>query len=516
MIYFNRTLDFVWTETASQDCISNGFKIEYCRHFTQNTSIRLNTFAIHAHFYQPPREDPLTGIIPVEPSAAPYPNWNERIHSECYRPNAELRNFEQISFNIGPTLFNWMVKFDPITCQKIIEQDATNHRRYGFGNAIAQAYNHTILPLGSYQDKLTQIYWGISDFTHRFNRKPVGMWLPETAVDYETLTILSQLGIQFTILAPWQADVADIDPTQPYRVKLPDHHEISVFFYQRDLSSRISFDPISTINADTFAREILQSYYNPEKTRRGKPQMLLIASDGELYGHHQMLREYFLARLVDGASHGLDLTPTFPALWLKDHPPQESIRIQDNTSWSCHHGVLRWMGRCACTPGEAEWKIQMRYAFERLGSDLDRLYQDTTRPFFKDPWQLRNQYIHVLLGQMRTDTLISELANKSMTSDEIRIIHLLLEAQRERQRMFTSCGWFFEDFDRIEPRNNVAYAAQAVRLVRLATDIDLEPQTLADLRRVKSQLTSLNAADVFERHLRKAEGVNEVRIGYAD
>jgi hypothetical protein len=476
----------------------------------------LNAFAIHAHFYQPPREDPLTGIIPIEPSAAPYSNWNERIHSECYRPNAELRNFEQISFNIGPTLFNWMEKFDPLTCQKIVEQNQVSLRRYQVGNAIAQAYNHTILPLGSYQDKVTQISWGIADFVHRFQHAPLGMWLPETAVDLETLEILAKHGIKFTLLAPWQAEAPDVDTTQPYRVQLSNGREISVFFFQRDLSARVSFDPISTINADVFVRELVQEYLHPEKTRRSEPQLILIASDGELYGHHQCLREHFLARLVDGASAGLNLEPTFPALWLRQHPAEEVVKIREYTSWSCHHGITRWMGRCACTPGDGEWKIQLRYAFERLANDLDRLYLEVTRPLFKDPWLLRNRYIHVMLGQMKIEALVSELASRALTSEELRRTHLMLEAQRERQRMFTSCGWFFDDFDRIEPRNNVAYAAQAVRLAKLATGINLEERTAADLRRVVSQYTQLNAEYLFEHHLRRAEGVNEVRIGYGD
>lgn len=476
----------------------------------------MNAFSIHAHFYQPPREDPLTGVIPIEPSAAPYSNWNERIHSECYRPNAELRNFERISFNIGPTLFNWMEKYDPQTCNLIVEQNQVNLGRHHFGNAIAQAYNHTILPLGSHQDKVTQIYWGIADFVHRFQHAPLGMWLPETAVDMETLEILARHGIKFTLLAPWQAENPDPDITKPYRVLLSGGEQISVFFYQRDLSAWISFDPTSTVNADIFARDVMQKYLHPEKTRRDEPQLVLIASDGELYGHHQPNREHFLARLVDGAGKDLGLEPTFPALWLSQHPARETIKIKEYTSWSCHHGVTRWMGRCACTPGDGEWKIQLRYAFERLANDLDRLYLDVTQPLFKNPWELRNRYICVLLGQMKIETLCAELASKNLTSQEMRRVHLMLEAQRERQRMFTSCGWFFEDFDRIEPCNNVAYAAQAVRLARLATGVNLEERTLADLQRVVSQYTQLNASQLFERHLRRAEGVNEVRIGYAD
>jgi len=407
-----------------------------------------------------------------------------------------------------------MQKYDPDTFLKIIEQDAANMRRYQHGNAIAQAYNHTILPLGTYRDKVTQVYWGIADFFHHFKRQPRGMWLPETSVDNETLQVLHDHGIEFTILAPWQAETPEIDTGQPYLVSLSKQSEISVFFYQPELSARISFDPQVTINADDFARDLLLTHFKPEKQRRGEPQLLLLASDGELYGHHQSLRQHFLARLVDGASHNLDLHSTFPERWLRTYPPRAHVRIQENTSWSCHHGISRWMGNCLCTPGDSRWKGQLRLAFNRLASDLDQLYYETARAIFKDPWTLRNRYIHVLLGQMSIDALFAESADRSLTTSETRNIHLLLEAQRERQRMFTSCGWFFEDFDRIEPRNNVAYAAQAVRLAYLASGVDLESQTSADLQRVVSQYTALSADVIFRRHLRRAEGVQEVRLGY--
>src|SRR5689334_14944757 len=171
---------------------------------------------IHGHFYQPPREDPLTGAVPNEVGAAPYRNWNERIHAECYRANAALGNFERISFNVGPTLFEWMDRYDPATCRRIVEQDRANLQQFGVGNAMAQSYNHLIMPLASTADKHTQIAWGIADFQHRFGRRPQGMWLPETAVDLETLAIMAELGIEFTILAPWQAESSTLDPTEPY------------------------------------------------------------------------------------------------------------------------------------------------------------------------------------------------------------------------------------------------------------------------------------------------------------
>jgi hypothetical protein len=249
----------------------------------------------------------------------------------------------------------------------------------------------------------------------------------------------------------------------------------------------------------------------------------MMASDGELYGHHQQLRDHFLARLVDGASNSLGIRPTYPSLWLKIYPAQETIQIKEKTSWSCHHGVLRWLGQCNCTPGDSEWKAQLRYAFEHLAAELDRLYLDVTRRFFADPWELRNRYIHVVLGEMTLEQLANQTSLVSLTSEQLRRVHLMLEVQRERQRMFTSCGWFFDDFDRIEPRNNVAYAAQAVRLARLATGINLETYVRQDLERVVSPLTGVNAGRLFVNHLRRAEGIHTVNeakgsipVGFAD
>ncbi len=467
----------------------------------------LRYLSIHAHFYQPPREDPFTGYIPIEAGAAPYRNWNERILDECYRPNADLRNFEQISFNIGPTLSSWMDQQAPDTFHAIVEQDRRNVLRFGVGNAMAQAYNHTILPLATRRDKITQIRWGIADFVRRFNRHPQGMWLPETAVDTETLQILAANGIEFTILAPWQADAHELDPTEPYRVHLPDGQQITTFFYERELSGKISFDPGSTINADAFANQILGMHFNSTKIRRNEEQLLLLATDGELYGHHQRLRDQFLARLVDGASSSIGIQPIYPALWLKNHPVRRSIRIRERTSWSCHHGVGRWSGRCACTPGDSRWKVNLRRAADRLAEAVDGLYAENLSPLVPDPWELRDRYIHVVLGEISLDALLTGMCCRSLNTAQVHRIQLMLEAQRECQRMYTSCGWFFEDFDRIEPKNNVAYAARAVRLVHLASGVDLAPQVISDLQSVISPRTKLPADQLFQRLLRRADGL---------
>jgi alpha-amylase/alpha-mannosidase (GH57 family) len=463
----------------------------------------IRAFSIHGHFYQPPREDPVSGIIPVEHGASPYRNWNERIHAECYLPNAKLGNFESISFNIGPTLLSWMNKYDPSAIRLIVAQDRLNFQQYGVGNAIAQAYNHTILPLASYEDKVTQVEWGIADFAYRFGRKPTGMWLPETAVDVETLNILAEHGIEYTILAPWQAESYQLDVTQPYRVALSAGKSISVFFYHQDLSSGISFNPNLTNNADDFVRNVLLPAYQIDKDRRGEPQLVLIASDGELYGHHQQFRDRFLAHLVNGASSNIGLEKTYPALWLKKYPPGQWVSIRERTSWSCHHGVERWNGNCGCSPADGRWKGYLRQAFNRLAYQIDKVYMDAVSGYKIEPWELRNAYIHSILGQITSEELINQYAGRRLEGENNYQVRLLLEAQRERQQMFTSCGWFFDDFSRIEPKNNVAYAAQAVRLTYLATGVNLSDQFSADLHFVLSHRTGIRGDKVFNKEMQK-------------
>lgn len=472
------------------------------------------SFCVHAHFYQPPREDPITGIIPVEPGAAPFLNWNERIHSECYRPNAELGNYEHISFNFGPTLYEWMEAYDSPTCQRIVAQDRANLDRFGVGNAIAQPYHHTILPLATKRDKRTQVVWGIEQFAHRFGRRPLGMWLPEAAVDHETLGILTEQGIEFTILAPWQAESDQLDVTEPYRVPLHGGRFISVFFYHSGLSGSLSFNPAMTVNADLFARNELVSQYRLEKNQRGEPQILLIATDGELYGHHQPLRNHFLAHLVDGAANHLGLSPTFPALWLKEHPPRRTIQIRERTSWSCHHGVERWRGSCDCLPGNQEWKKQLRSAYDRLSKRLDRLYVRSLSPYISDPWGLRDQYIRVILGIQPVDDLIAEMAGRRLPEDVSGRIQKLLRAQYERQKMYASCAWFFEDFDRIEPKNSVAYAAQAIILACQATGVDMALQFSAELKQVVSQRTGWRGNRVLSDHLTRTNRQNTQNLSF--
>jgi alpha-amylase/alpha-mannosidase (GH57 family) len=460
---------------------------------------------IHGHFYQPPRENPLTGLIPDERGAAPYRNWNERIHAECYRPNAELGNFKKISFNIGPTLLDWMTAYDSVTRASIITQAQEVYHKYGVSNAMAQPYHHTILPLSSRADKVTQVRWGLIDFEHHFGFRPTGMWLPETAVDLDTLVVLADHGMEYTILAPWQAK-KPVDTRQPYWVALPGARKMAVFFYNQDLSTRISFDPASTVNADQFVTEYIMPNFSPNHS--GPPQFEIIASDGELYGHHQQFRDKFLAHLLNSVVLRHQIDTTFPGKWLKTNQPVRQVEIHDATSWSCHHGVVRWMGECGCTPG-ARWKAPFRRGFNQLAAALDRYYLDYLRQYTTDPWALRHDYIRVRLHQLSFKDYLRQFIEATLTGDEIQRIQMLLAVQYERQRMFTSCGWFFDDLDRIEPRNAIAYAAQAVWLNYQATGVDLSVEARTFLKHVKSLKGDLHGDAIFTDQYYKTQQLSQ-------
>ena len=455
---------------------------------------------VHAHFYQPSREDPQNGDIPLEKGASPYPNWNEKIHSECYRPNAELGNFEKISFNIGPTLSSWLAKTHPDTLKKIVQSDRNVVNLYGVGNAIAQPYHHTILPLANYQDKVTQVRWGIADFEYRFGRRPQGIWLPETAVDLETLSVLVENQLVFTILSPTQAQTKALDVTHPYRVELSEGRSIIVFFYHADLSGGISFNSDMTTNADRFAKENLLPAYPSGNNVDENDSLIMLASDGELYGHHKPLRDYFLQRLMNVSCSANEIIPIFPARWLEDLPVEDHIQIRENTSWSCPHGVKRWSTGCDCTPGDSSWKKGLREAMNFIAKEVDEIYINILRNEEIDPWELRHGYIEVILGKLTIEEYLQQNIQKPLTKEMCHTIELLLQSQFERQRMFASDGWFFEDFDRIEPRNAVAYAAQALRLTKEASGTDLSQKAIHWLSAVKSPITGSSGDRVFRKY----------------
>lgn len=446
------------------------------------------SICIHGHFYQPMRNDPKTKVIPTETAALPYQNWNERIHNECYKANAELGNFEYLSFDAGPTLMRWMQTYDPTTHGLIVKQERKNFDHYGVGNAMALPYHHAILPLATEQDRQTQIIWGIKDFIYRFEHQPAGMWLPECAVDTPTLECLAANGIGFTILAPWQV----LDPVtiieQSGEVILPSGRTITVFLYDGELSSRVSFDSKTTENAERFLIETGAGRQASEQ-----PSLRFIASDGELYGHHQPFRDLFLKHLFVSTNRLIGRKVTYPAKWLLENPPKKAVKLNEQTSWSCHHGIARWSTGCGCT-WNSEWKRLFREAADTMGSLLDGWYEKSMQQMGLNGWELLAELVDFKNG---TKLLGEAFGSRSFNQAGLDTIQQLLESQWNKHRMFTSCAWFFEDFDRTEPVNAVKALAYSVWLLREATSIDLKETALQLLAPVRSWRSDLRAAQVF-------------------
>lgn len=461
-----------------------------------------NHFCVHGHFYQPPREDPFTGEIPNEYGAGPFGNWTERIYQECYLPNAQMGNYQKISFNIGPTLFAWMEKKHPETIRAIADQEKQVFQRTGVSNAMAQPYFHNILPLASEQDKEILIRWGIKDYTKRFGHAPQGMWLPETAMDMASLEAMAAQGVQFTILAPWQAKDPLVDTTQPYRVALPSGRELFVFFYNSFLSGEISFNPSSSENADTFVQNWLIPQMDSLKADHEK--LVLVASDGELYGHHQRFRERFLSYLLDGAVEKTGIAHQFPALWLRDHAVEQTVELLENTSWSCHHGIERWRNVCGDAPS-ATWKKPVREFMNGLADAIDKEYESHLQNLIRDPWKLRDAYVDVLLGEISVTDLIAEHAAQSLTPGQQALAQLLLEAEYERLRMFASDAWFYFDLDRIELLNALKYAAHAAGLTEQATGHNPTETAVHILTQAHSEVSSLSGDIAFLGYLKSFE-----------
>ncbi len=454
---------------------------------------------LYGHFYQPPRADPFTGLIPRESGATPYPNYNEKITAECYRPNADEGNFEHISFDLGPTLAEWLERQHPDVHRKIVEADQHAFERYGVGNALAQAYNHTILPLATTRDKRTQIIWGLADFAHRFGHPAEGMWLAETAVDLETLDLLAEAGVRYTVLAPWQSAVP-VDPTEPYSVRLPSGRTIAVFFFNGPLSGGVSFDWETTSNADVFAASYLPHHLNRDKLARHADQLLVVATDGELYGHHKPWRDRFLAHLVrEGAqSYGFEVVSL--GRYLRDHPPTREATLRVPSAWSCAHGVARWATGCDCTEGDPGWKSDLRRALDHLAAKLDDVFERVAGDTLHDPWAARDAYLSLRNGWISAYDFWSTYGKndgRPISKSAEQATEQLLEAQYFGQCMYTSCGFFFEDLDRIEPRNDIAFARRAISLVWQATHVDLETEFVNELAAARSWRTDITGADAY-------------------
>jgi alpha-amylase/alpha-mannosidase (GH57 family) len=472
---------------------------------------------VHAHFYQPPRENPWLEAIEVQDSAYPYHDWNERVTAECYAPNSASRildgdgrianiinNYSMVSFNFGPTLLSWLETSAPAVYQAILAADRESREKYnGHGSALAQCYNHLIMPLANTRDKRTQVIWGIRDFEHRFGRKPEGMWLPETAVDLETLDILAEHGIQFTILAPRQAskvrkigsrawrDVSgdQIDPTMAYRLRLPSRRFIKLFFYDGPISRAVAFEGLLD-DGGRFA-ERLMSGFSPE---RSWPELVHIATDGESYGHHHRYGEMALTYALDYIQRNDQADLINYADYLERHPPTHEVEIFENSSWSCVHGIERWRSNCGCNAGHAgwnqEWRAPLRNALDGLRDNLAPRYEEKAGEFLKDPWAARDEYIDIVLDRHRENIseFLSRHAKRELNEGEQVTTLKLLELQRHLMLMYTSCGWFFDEISGIETVQVIQYACRAVQLSREVLGNHVEPAFLEALALAKSNI----------------------------
>ncbi|MEJ2165654.1 MAG: DUF3536 domain-containing protein [Deltaproteobacteria bacterium] len=490
---------------------------------------------IHGHFYQPPRENAWLEAVELQDSAYPYHDWNARINAECYAANALSRildeqgridqmvnNYANMSFNFGPTLLAWMAQEAPDIYRIILQSDATSRSRFsGHGSALAQAYNHMIMPLANRRDKYTQVLWGIRDFEYRFKRPPEGMWLPEAAVDHETLDVLSELGVQFTILSPYQAakarkigesewqDVANgrIDPTLPYIQKLDSGRSMVIFFYDGPVSRAVAFERLLR-NGETFANRLLGAFSED----RQDPQLVNIATDGESYGHHHRYGDMALAYALDYIeSEGIARLTNYGE-FLANHPPSYEVEIYDNSSWSCAHGIERWRSDCGCNSGQnrewnQSWREPLRNALDWLRDELAQPYEQSAQQYLKDPWQVRDDYVAVVLNRSpdNVEGFLARHAVKPLTpSDKINVLKLL-EMQRHLMLMYTSCGWFFDELSGIETVQVIQYAGRAIQLYNEIFNTDFEPRFLDQLEQAKSNIAEhRDGRRIFEKFVKPA------------
>jgi alpha-amylase/alpha-mannosidase (GH57 family) len=456
-----------------------------------------------------------------EESAAPYHDWNERITAECYSRNAAARvmddqggvarvlnNFSRASFNLGPTLMGWLESHSPEVYGAILEGDRWGRRRFaGHGTALAQAYNHVIMPLASHRDRRTQVLWGVRDFVWRFGRQPEGMWLPETAVDLNTLEALAEAEIRFTILSPRQADrvrhpgtdawcdVSDgaIDTGRAYLHRLPSGRSINLFFYDAEISQGVAFGRLLE-DGGRLAESMLAAF--PEGER--EPRLVSVATDGETYGHHHPAGEMALAEAISRFEDSESPRLTCYGQFLSEHPPELEVEVAQGTAWSCDHGVDRWQTDCGCATGanpawNQTWREPLREALDLLAGHLSRLFEDAGGRLLRDPWEARDQYIEVLLDRSaeRFDEFLARHGTAAVGSPGRAEAVILLEMQRYSMLMFTSCGWFFDDAGGIETRQVLLYAGRALELAEALGYMEARGPFLARLEDVSS-----NRADV--------------------
>ncbi len=490
---------------------------------------------IHGHFYQPPRENPWLETVELQDSASPYHDWNERVTAECYGPNAHARfldgehrirrivsNYSRISFNFGPTVLSWMKEKMPDIHRAILEADQESRQRFSnHGSALAQAYNHIILPLANRRDKQTQVLWGMRDFESRFGRQPEGMWLPETAVDDESLEALAEQGVKFTILSPFQArqvrplnggewqDVNDgrIDPSMPYLVKLPSGRSLALFFYDGPIARAVAFEQLLK-NGEKFASRLMEAFDDG----RGRDQLVHIATDGESYGHHYRYGDMALAYALHTIEANQEVRLTIYGEYLESHPPTHEVAIHQASAWSCPHGVGRWQRDCGCNSGghagwNQQWREPLRAALDWLRDFLAPQYETKAREFLKDPWLARDDYINVILDRSpeNISAFFQEHATRPFSdADQVTALRLL-EMQRHTLLMYTSCGWFFDELSGLETVQVIQYAARAIQLANDLLEENPEPGFLEILARARSNLGEHgNGRDIYEKFVKPA------------
>ena len=483
---------------------------------------------IHGHFYQPPRENAWLEKIEIQPSAYPYHDWNERITRECYYPNAFSRvlnddgkiidivnNYSKISFNFGPTLLSWMEAHAPVTYQAILDSDKESMKNFGgHGSAMAQVYNHMIMPLANRRDKETQIIWGITDFRKRFNRNPEGMWLGEAAVDTETLELMADHGIKYTLLAPNQARrhrklgsknwSNGIDSNRHYVCNLPNGKKIALYFYDGDRSQGVAFKGLLE-NGKTFAHDLMEGYRSEYDN-----EFMHIATDGESYGHHHKNGDMALAYCLQYIEENKLTTLTNYGQYLALHEPEYEVQIHEDSSWSCAHGVERWRSNCGChTGGEGhwnqEWREPLRVALDNARDEMSAIFEESLSKFVKDPWLVRNDYISLIMDRSKGNllTFVQKHFGSDINDRDRTHVIRMLEMQRNAMLMYTSCGWFFNDISGIETLQILQYACRAIQIAESECDKKLELKFLVELHKAKSNKPEEGSGkDIYMRNIR--------------
>jgi alpha-amylase/alpha-mannosidase (GH57 family) len=509
---------------------------------------------IHGHFYQPPRENPWLETVETQDSAAPYHDWNERVCAECYATNGAARtvnnknqiirianNYSRMSFNFGPTLLSWLKGNAPRTYRLILDGERRSRKHFnGHSSAMAQVYNHIIMPLANNRDRITQIRWGIADYESHYGASPEGMWLAETAADTVTLELLAQHGIKFTVLAPsqckrvrplgvdgtgaasqWTTPLGNsVDTTRPYLVRFDSGVSIAVFFYDGPASRAIAFEGLLN-SGENFAARLKSGLKDT-----AQPILESVATDGESYGHHHRHGEMALAYAMRLLEQDKTVKLTNYASFLEQFPPEWECEIVDNTSWSCAHGIERWRSDCGCNAGKAgwnqQWRAPLRQALDELRDAISPLTQQEGAKLFTDVWEARDAYIDVILN--RSEEVVGRFledhqGHKLTLEERVRALQLM-EMQRHAQLMYTSCGWFFDDIAGIETIQVIAYAARALQLAEelfgeLAAS--LKPAFLTRLAQAKSNAPAAgDGARIYKEKIVPMQlGLEQVAAHYA-